>query len=191
MKIKSKNELIEWLRLHNIDFSQWGRESAKSIEDLWHEIQMGESLIQDDPPCRVVLGVVRLIICQEDRILIETKQEFGKNQCRDRNIPPSEKLKPLESYIECAKRCLREELGIENGDMEIIESTYSQKKNVRNSQSYPGLDTIYNNHKFKAIVNGLPKGSFSTFESTHKDNNSIKKHYWTWIREDKIDFDFI
>jgi hypothetical protein len=117
VKIRNLDQLKAWLAARDIDASHWGRGAAKTIEDLWQEILNGETLLQDVPPLRII-PVARIIIRKGNKILIEVEQEFEDNRVRSRNFPPSEKLKRDETYIDAAKRCLKEELGIDSKNFE-------------------------------------------------------------------------
>ena len=104
-------ELKAWLRDQNINVDRWGEGAAKTVENLWAEIDEGETLLQRDPPRRLI-EVVRVVVRRDAFILIEARQEFVSGRQRTRNRPPSEKMRPDESYEEAAYRCIEEELGI-------------------------------------------------------------------------------
>ena len=89
---------IELLISNKIDISSWGKCGAKTIQDLWAEINSGESQIQDNPVMRI-LPVTQLIIRNASgMILVETEQVFADGRTRHRNIPPSEKMKLGENF---------------------------------------------------------------------------------------------
>ncbi|HSM55488.1 MAG TPA: NUDIX hydrolase [Candidatus Sulfomarinibacteraceae bacterium] len=175
----SPQELREWLRAHDIDFSAWGQDSAKTVEHLWAEISEGETRIELEPPRRVV-NVVRLHIRRGSRLLIEAHQDFYGGQRRARGRPPSEKMKPGESYRDAALRCLKEELGVPQQDVLLLEDTYRRKTRQANSGSYPGLCTHYTFHILQAEVRGLPRNDFSTIEHNPGGSDPVHKHYWVW-----------
>jgi len=180
--IKNINELTQLLSAKNIDTSKWGTGTTKTTNDLWNEIRNGESIIQDEPLLRIV-DVINVIIRNGESVLIETSQELDDGRTRSRNIVPAEKKKTGESYIEAARRCLREELQVKDRNIEILESTYRQEQKIKESISYPGLSTLFRYHIVEAKVNGLPNTDFWTFESADNELDPISRHHWIWKRE--------
>lgn len=175
----SPQELREWLLAQGIDLSAWGQGSAKTVEHLWAEIKNGESAIRPDPPRRVV-NVVRVHIRHDKRLLIEAHQDFHSGQRRARGRPPSEKIKPGESYQEAALRCLEEELGVGQQNVLLLGQTYRRKTRQAISASYPGLCTSYTFHILQAEVSGLPHNDFCTVENNAAAGDPVHKHYWVW-----------
>lgn len=172
-------ELKAWLRAQGIDFGEWGSNATKTVDHLWEEISAGETQITEEPPRRLV-EVARVVIRREDEILIEVGQEFVSGQIRRRNSPPSEKMRPQESYVAAARRCLAEELGIGPEESVILEESYRQKIREKESQSYPGLTTRYVIHVVEAQVPGLPEGAFCTKEAASGPRDPVERHHWAW-----------
>ena len=182
MKFKSPTVLANWLVAKGVDLSQWGQASAKSVEDLWHEIINHDMVIDEDPLLRVV-EVVTVIIRDGERVLIETAQQFKDGRRRSRNRPPSDKIKLGENYREAAIRCLDEELGIVSEQVQIMTNTHHVTQMVRQGVSYPGLPTQYYLHRVEAKVSHLPKHDFRTTESTRSGRTDpVKYHYWSWLK---------
>lgn len=175
----TEEELERWLQDRSIDMSRWGQGAAKSVSNLWSELRQGESRLSDDPPLRS-LEAVRVIVRRGDAILIEAHQVFATGRRRARGWPPSEKLQPGEHYVEAALRCLREELGVEDGRARVRPETYRQKVLEEMAQSYPGLRTRYTFHIVEAIVPGLPDRDFKTREQATGPGEPISVHYWEW-----------
>lgn len=173
------NQLNEWLTSKGIDTTQWGQGDAKSVENLWAEIGQGESQLQDEPPLRVV-RMVNLIIRDGPRILLEAEQEFGENQQRYRGHPPAEKIKPGESQVEAALRCLSEELQVTPDRVEILAWSEKPEQVRQESPSYPGLPTNYVRYEVEAKVAGLPSDPFWTTETGRDDGDPVKNHQWLW-----------
>ncbi len=179
LQLETIDQLKAWLASKGVDTSQWGVSGAKSVENLWAEIVEGETEIQDDPPMRLV-RLVNVIIRQGDRILVETTQEFGENQQRERGGPPAEKIKPGESPVETALRCLQEELQVDPSRVEITTMSAEPQPRINDSQSYPGLRTCYLQYDVEAKVEGLPAESFWTTEALHEDGDPVHLHRWLW-----------
>jgi ADP-ribose pyrophosphatase YjhB (NUDIX family) len=173
------DQLKTWLASKGVDTSQWGVSGAKSVENLWAELVARETEIQDDPPLRLV-RLVNVIIRQGDRILVEATQEFGENQQRERGGPPAEKIKPGESPVETALRCLQEELRVDPSRVEIVAVLSEPEPKTSDSPSYPGLRTCYLQYVVEAKVTGLPSESFWTTEAVHEDGDPVHLHQWLW-----------
>ncbi len=182
LKITTAIELKSWLTTKGINWSHWGAGQAKSVEHLWAEIEAGESQLEDNPPLRRV-WIVNLIIRRGDKILVESAQEFGDKQQRQRNLPPAEKLKPGENYLQAAWRCLQEELQINPAAITLLADTPELQRQTRESPSYPGLPTEYQLYQVEVAVEGLPETAFSTAESLHEDGDPVQNHYWIWTKE--------
>lgn len=173
-------ELKTWLRRHEIDYDAWGSDATKTVAHLWEEIVAGETRLAEDPPQRLV-EVVRVLIRREDQILIEVGQDFANGQRRQRNSPPSEKMRPHETYAGAARRCLQEELGVRSEQARILADTHREKVWERPSLSYPGLNTRYIIHAVEAEVEDLPEGPFCTREGASGPGDPVHRHHWEWV----------
>lgn len=169
-------ELKALMHAHQIDLSRWGNGTAKSLDDLWREISSGEIYMQLNPFRRVLTGVVSVVIRQGDKVLVEHEQVLADGRHRKRDILPSEKMKYGESYLEAVQRCLQEELHIDPLQTEILHTTYQQKREFRDSGSYPGLLSEYIIHTVEVRVKGLPDTDFWTSEH----NTMEGQHHWVW-----------
>lgn len=179
LTLNSMAELKTWLESKGIDLTHWGKGGAKTVENLWAELVAGEAQLQDDPPERQV-QIVNVIIRAGNRLLVEGKQEFGANQTRFRGKPPAEKLKPGESPVEAAIRCLREEMEVNPSRVQILSWSQKPEQMQSDSPSYPGLTTTYLRHEVEARVEGLPAQSFTTQEIAHDGGEPVKSHQWLW-----------
>lgn len=171
--------LKTWLRQHNIDYSSWGSDATKTVANLWEEIDAGETRLAENPPRRLV-EVTRVVIRRGDEILIEVRQDFASGQRRYRNSPPSEKMRPEETYLAAAKRCLAEELGVPPEKNVILTDTHRRKVWERPSKSYPGLNTRYVIHVVQAEASDLPEGPFCTMERATGPGDPVRRHHWEW-----------
>lgn len=174
-----KATLRMWLMEQDIDVNSWGIGSTKSLADLWHELEKGDSYLQLSPPLRRV-HVAQVLIRKNGRILIESVQEFGSGRRRFRNQVPSEKMKKRENYHHAALRCLCEELGISAHQVIFREDTYSEIEVVTDSPSYPGLPSQYTFHRMEADVIGLPEDNFWHDNTSFFEGDPIKRHFWAW-----------
>lgn len=178
--------LQEWLHAQGIDVSRWGRGEAKAVAHLWHELRHGDTRIQAAPPLRLV-DVAQVLIRRGERVLVESIQEFGDGQRRFRSQPPAEKMRSAESYLDAARRCLQEELGITPQQATFDAATYRQIEVVGDSPSYPGLPTRYTFHRMEAAVSGLPESDFWRENVSEHDGDPVARHFWAWRRFDSAD----
>ena len=178
-KFRSIVELRAWLHAAGIDISSWGEGNAKTIEHLWDELRAGEAIIQDQPPLRLV-DVVQLLVRRDGQFLLEVEQELENGQRRFRNQPPSEKIKPGEHYLEAARRCFQEELGISPSDVIFSAETYERVQVESDSLSYPGLTTRYTFHRVEAQVTGLPDADFWRENRAYGAGDPVRRHLWQW-----------
>ncbi|MPY58957.1 NUDIX domain-containing protein [Streptomyces spongiae] len=176
---RSLAELQEWLRSKGIPYDSWGIGAVKSVRNLWDEITSGEATLSDDPPLRRV-SVVSVRVVADGRQLTEVGQLMANGAVRKRNSPPTEKMKPGETPITAALRCLAEELGVRDTDVTIDPQSLSVTVEQDASPSYPGLTSEYRLHTVDAQVVGLPGTSFTTDEASDDADAVISTHYWEW-----------
>ncbi|KAF9667241.1 hypothetical protein SADUNF_Sadunf15G0002000 [Salix dunnii] len=190
--------LSDWLkpRLPSDSFASWGiKPGTKNIHNLWLEISQGETFLADStPPIRTV-NVVTVKIINKNQTLIESHQELSDGSVRNRCRPLSEKMKPNESFKDAIFRAINEELGsilkdVNEVSINIVNGSYKEKVEERNSMSYPGLPARYVLCSADVEVNGLPDGEFCTEETEEYPDSeekriaekavSVKKHFWKW-----------
>ena len=85
------------------EYEAWGRGSAKSVEHLWEEIRLGESVITQEGArkVRVVVGELRQSTTSDLR-LVELEQTLsdGRKRVRSRR-PMAEKIIGDENPMRC------------------------------------------------------------------------------------------
>ncbi len=178
----SKTQLQQLLISNDIDLTKWGKYGAKSLDDLWREIQGGETILSNNPLCRTI-HFVQIIIRLDGKILIETEQEMSDGRIRTRNRPPAEKMKPGESIEIAALRGLQEELNLSPNLINLLSINKNHRIAKASSPSYPGLTTHYHFNTVEAAVPGLPNTDFTSKEQSPED--PIRKHFWSWISIDE------
>ena len=187
-------QLSAWLAQRNIDISAYGKNSAKSVEDLAREIQYQESSISYDAKHKRVTRRVRVlsvIVESESRqtTLAEACQFLPDGRRRERgNLPLSEKMVGDENVQQALERAVKEELGSalsledDDGDARItltgkpVEST-----ETRESHSYPGIHCEYNVVTVTARVGALvpfSAGDGQAFETSEANGHRTQ---WIWI----------
>lgn len=181
--VRSPEELALWLEQRGVPTNGWSRGQAKSVTDLFQELEAGECELRTSPLKRVLRGVAELLIAQGDAVLIEARQEFGDGRYRKRGTLPAEKMRAGEDPLTAARRCVVEELGRPAGAISSLERV-STRQVAKESQSYPGLLTEYTFHQVAVAVDGLPAGDFATSElRSRATDDPVEKHFWTWREE--------
>lgn len=187
-KFSSNDELEKWLIDQKIDLLLWNRGNAKSVENLFNEIILGDSLIQLNPPMRII-HVVQVLIFRNQTLLVEIEQEMNDERTRKRNLPPSEKMKPGEDCRQAAIRCLVEELQVSEDQVAILTTDCKAFIRYRNSRSYPGLKSKYFVYHVQAQVEQLPEENFwSKEKESLKHTDIVRRHYWGWSPMKKIKY---
>jgi hypothetical protein len=177
-------EVLEaWLRAAGIDTLGWGMGGAKTVADLWTELQEGDVLLDETLPLRLV-NVVQVCIRRDGRELFEMAQELADGQQRRRNRLPSEKVKVGESYLAAAARCLREELGLNADEFNVGSELLDEKVRTVDSPSYPGLATRYRLVTVAATAVGLPDTPFWRDNAAAAQGDPVLRHLWAWRQVD-------
>ena len=146
-------ELGSYLMNKGIPVNLWGQGVAKTLDHLLQEIRSGEcELIETDGELIRLIHVVSADIYYSDIfgmfILKEEKQVFkgGRTKIRSLNTSLSEKITPKEPPMEGITRGIKEELNITISPNQIKE--ISKFEESRESNSFPGLSTIYKGTRF-------------------------------------------
>ncbi len=139
-------ELDSLLEMHGVEVERWGKGSAKRLEDLVAEFDLGECTLLCDEEGRLVreVAVVGVDVLFTDRQcgslrLVESEQTFRSGRKRHRKLRTSiaEKRLPGESAADAAKRAIAEELGLPVEDLELLLSGF--EVTAGSSGSFPGL----------------------------------------------------
>ena len=196
--------LVRWLADRNVDARAFAsRDGCKDVDDLLAECRAGESSLatrrasdaSDSASAgveairRVAVLTLRVLRAEDagrgnERCLIETSQTFPSGAARSRMRPLSEKLVPGELWEDCVFRAVREELGscARDGEalgVEIIRDSYAFVRSERESESYPGLATVFDLHRVDARVRGLPSEDvFHTVERTARGDVRVS---WAFL----------
>lgn len=157
-EITSEERLNSKLKEYNIPVDLWGTGNAKTVNHLYNEILEKESIIEEESGylIRYIEFVgIRIYYTDENEhrwVLKEDRQEFKDGRVRRRNMPSSvsEKMKFGEDPIISAVRGIKEELGIEVNNSQLI-----KRRDLNydgGSSSYPGLKTRYKGHQYTCYL---------------------------------------
>eukprot|EP01023_Acetabularia_acetabulum_P023116 TRINITY_DN2269_c0_g1_i1.p1 TRINITY_DN2269_c0_g1~~TRINITY_DN2269_c0_g1_i1.p1 ORF type:complete len:227 (-),score=5.77 TRINITY_DN2269_c0_g1_i1:309-989(-) len=182
------HQLTLWLNQNGIDTSAWGHGATKTVEELFEEVQLGESSLQ---LCELgtALRCVRIAVVeiknQNGQILTEYKQVLPNGHERFRGLKLSEKLLQDEHWEQGVRRGVLEELGPAISDSQnilqnltLIPESYQQQYEERVSNSYLGLKSRYECNQITAYLSCIPQsGQFVTQEQRP---NGILTTHWRW-----------
>ena len=182
-KFRSIEEFGAYLESEGIETDLFGKDEAKSLEDLFSEVQRGVAILSKESGelLRVMRTVVIFVFYLNSEngerfFLKEVKQVFkdGRERKRDFKWSVSEKLEIGEEESEGAIRALKEELGVTD-KVRLISLGTNDKR--MNSDSYPGLTTIYKNNYYKVF---LPRESFK--QEGYIEKGKILTTYFEWVK---------
>ena len=181
--ILSADHLGSILQMTNIDTLTWGTGKAKSVQDLYGEIQEGETvLVSEGGELRRQVSVATVDVFYTDSSgkklkLVEVKQVWhdgsGRERSRDMKQSVSEKLKVGENPLIAIVRGLQEELGI-NVPSEAIVALMPTESNEL-SPSYPGLQCQY---KFSHFETSISEASFKPEGYVEDDGKKFTHFQW-------------
>lgn len=120
LDILDEQALKDLLESRGFDTSRWGEGPTKSVADLWHELDEGESEIISAGPELIrrthvaAVDVTATLRSGQTYRLFEEKQVYKNGGERRRNLITSlaEKTKPGEDTELAVRRAVAEELGI-------------------------------------------------------------------------------
>ena len=193
---KDVEELRRIMENCGINTSMYGQGQAKSIDQLFKEIEEKESCLYIVPNRKLIRGVSVIIIIlrrSDGRYLREYKQFFHKTSNRDeytrkRKSFVAEKRMAGERVDDAVKRALGEELELNEGD--AILTSHHRCVEERESMSYPNLttsyDTMYVLMDLKEKVK--PIAEQDCFDITEYFNDGSPRLTTTWKWMDKKEF---
>ena len=154
----------------NIDITQWSHDrGTKTIEDLYHEIIIGETTLEiiDLKLVRVVKLVsieIQVKLGDKSFILVEDKQIFFTGAVRERGLKNlAEKIREGENPDQTVIRALQEEVSL------VIDKKpnfVDKTEEIKTSPSYPQLDSVYQvwNYKLNLDQDDLELIKFSEYQ---------------------------
>ncbi|DBA87584.1 TPA: hypothetical protein ACH3X1_004607 [Trebouxia sp. C0004] len=177
------NALSTWLVDHDVDLTAYGKGQAKSVQQLWREVEDGETVfsVSGKAVTRCIDTLLVYIISSSNKVLQEEFQVMPNGTKRARAVPLAEKMKAGEAWKDAVIRAVKEELGSVlpiAPQVSIDESSYTVTVEHSYSQSYPNLDCKYTVHKVKATVNGLPETE--RFVTTEQRPDGTMENHWIW-----------
>ncbi len=162
-----------------IDTTSWGCGDARTIDQLFNEISLGESFLRVSDSGRLerVLRVIKMIIEDPRRgILLEDYRILPDGKRREVQRSPSGKMASHESPVEALIREMNEELSLGEKDFRLgfIESVRVEEKP---SKAYPNLSSIY--ELYPAHLTLAPHVNLEDGYSTI-DKEDGKKIFFRW-----------
>jgi hypothetical protein len=179
------SELSELLEGHGIDTSKYGKDAAKPLAKLLKECATKRCSFQLDPASGKLQRVVRVCECRfyrtqggSQRILIEAREQSTDGWEKQKNRLPAKKMFPEDSARDAAENICKQELRVDNFcGMEVVEHKDPIQR-VWESESYPGLESVYITLTATVLLGGLPQQNH--FTTAHIEDPKLS-HVWEWI----------
>eukprot|EP00747_Dinoflagellata_sp_TGD_P170085 gnl/TRDRNA2_/TRDRNA2_200751_c0_seq1.p1 gnl/TRDRNA2_/TRDRNA2_200751_c0~~gnl/TRDRNA2_/TRDRNA2_200751_c0_seq1.p1 ORF type:complete len:407 (+),score=76.17 gnl/TRDRNA2_/TRDRNA2_200751_c0_seq1:60-1280(+) len=188
---------------------RYGIGKAKLIRDLWAEVVMRESTLEQigmpdgyalQRRVRIVFLQIRANIEGEDRFLLLKNVTCRGSQRLNLNMRPNKKMFPDEESAAATWRCLYQILGLQETPgkkLFEIEST-EDRDEVKESEGYPGLLTYYRLHVVHMRVVdilapelaslGLPEGdNFKIEAGASGVFASARNCNWSWCSRERFE----
>lgn len=147
LKVKA---LGRYLKQNNIDPSAFGKDRAKSLQELSIELISGESSLMTQPDGVVVriVDVVLLLVTKAgtDQVLVVAKESSASAVSAvdaELNRLPGSKRRPDENHFHVAKRVLQRQLKVNENRINLDADNVRICEEEKDSPSYPGLRTVY------------------------------------------------
>jgi hypothetical protein len=176
-----RETLVAQLTAASIPLDQWGTGKAKTVDHLLEEVNGGETVLScnQDGLLREVSVAAITVTCsigEKNLILREDRQVFGDGRVRRRKLETTmgEKMQPGESPIDAARRSIREELGIQDDKLRVIDGGFLAR-GPEESPSYPGLRSLYRFFRFSV---DLPVKHYRREGYTEEQGD--KTTYFVW-----------
>jgi hypothetical protein len=167
--------LGRYLKSNNVDPSTFGKNQAKTLQELSAELTTGESSLMRSPQGRVIrlVDVVLLKITQADTgsMLVVTKECGAANAGVDvaLNRLPGSKRRPDENPFLAAKRVLERQIKISEDDVRLDAGMVQIVEENKDSPSYPGLRTVYVKRIITAELDFTSENLLEPLKSANKD----------------------
>eukprot|EP00440_Ansanella_granifera_P024579 gb/GFBE01026692.1/.p1 GENE.gb/GFBE01026692.1/~~gb/GFBE01026692.1/.p1 ORF type:complete len:801 (+),score=182.93 gb/GFBE01026692.1/:1-2403(+) len=151
----NEQDLITYLRDHNVDMRGFGQGSAKSFKEFSRELMCGESSLLIDcrgEVVRVVDQVVLMIVSPSNKVLVQVAHVMPDGQKHAINRLPAAKGRPDESQFVTARRILRKQIRIDENQLRLDPQKARIFEESRISPSVPGMRTVYRRRFIHASV---------------------------------------
>lgn len=174
--------MIQYLTINNVPYWSWGRGNAKTLGDLWRELESGECTLSVRKGVvirRVVVSSV-YVYYKKDKVtwrLVEQRQVFadGRSRTRPAYLGVGEKRRPNEDAEVAARRALKEELGIVDPKI-VFKPLPKEVWKPTSSTTYPGTVVDHNVDMFEVFIPARlykPEG--------YIEQQCDKTSYFAWV----------
>ena len=173
------------LREHGVAVEHWtGEKGTKTVHDLFHEIENGETEVEFSETgevlriVHVVAGDITFYDPETGKTCrLKEDKQVSKMDGSIKHRPElhgavAEKMKVGEDPREATLRGIHEELGI-SGDFEIGDEELIQE--TRHTPTYPGLTSQYRIHRVPVKID---KASF--IQNGYSEEQPTKINYFVW-----------
>jgi len=198
------------LKLHsyNVDTSTWGKDGAKSMEELYSEINEEKAVtfeIAEDGRFFRVMDVIKAWIMVENNkggetiVLMEPRKHSKHGEARGKGKPLQKKVTVGEDWRDTVQLGIKQRLGIEPDQQhdvfEFLWKTYKRNEEIRKGTVEDGFSDLWSKYRIHEIdvrikdssnpmlrPLGLPEATpFTTMQSGGLHSAfGHRKHAWTW-----------
>mmetsp|Transcript_49148 Transcript_49148/g.114944 ORF Transcript_49148/g.114944 Transcript_49148/m.114944 type:complete len:879 (+) Transcript_49148:43-2679(+) len=197
-------KLRERLQAAGIDTSLYGKDDAKPLELLHHELTVLKSCWLEEAASSIkrVVEQVQVIVVVAlngtDFILVSACQVLHDSRTRNQQQLLLWKMKPEESWEAALEEALSNRLQIPAATHSklffVNKDSYAYREEIEVSKGYPGLETKYKFHEVTVRLldpsaegvqcMGLPEGrDFATMEGViGTDDITARLNVWEWHR---------
>jgi len=151
----NEDALQKYLETSGIDVGKFGTDNTKSLHEFADELSNSEASLTRDRSGKVmrVVDVVALLLIKEDtkQILLKTTEKYNDGTTKAKPLlPGAKRLNAHENQFQAAYRILERQLKIDENHVNLDAETVMITEDLRDSPSYPGLQTLYR----KRIITG-------------------------------------
>jgi len=140
-----QDDLEKYLTGAGVDISKFGKDHAKSLEEISLELLRGDCTLVTDTDGSVlrVVDVVLLKLLHGSRALVQTAQTYPDGKKVSFTRLPGMKRRPDENQFITARKILKRSLKIEENNVTTGAGQVHVVEEAKDSMAYPGLKTIY------------------------------------------------
>lgn len=150
----NEEDLTKYLSSHKVEVAAFGQNHAKTIKEFSTELIKGESSIMEGADGKVIrvvdLIIMNIVNPSTGDVLVQTEQTFGDGTKNTLNRLPGAKRRPDENQFLTARRLLRKQLKIDENNCILDAKNVQYYEEGKNSQAYPGVNTIYRKRLIRA-----------------------------------------
>jgi len=186
---------------HNIDPSLFGKNSAKTLEQLAGEVRSGAArLMLDATEHKKLVRVVDVVVLRfvveagpeggpsDPRLLVETGECYADGRTRETFRMPGTKKEPHENTRQTTWRIIRDFLSLNGEGVRCNLAKIDRHEEETESPSYPGVRTVYRKEIVECLIpslapDHLAKAGLKDLSPWSVADPTGSTRYLTWMTE--------